>query len=518
MHTQVAIVGGGPVGLGLAIDLGQRGIDVAVFEATETIHNIPKGQNLSQRTGEHFLAWGIYEQMKKAVRIPASFGTSGVTTYNTLLGEYHYNWLDRKHVRQFYAADSIRLPQYDTERLLRKRASEFENVEVHYGHTVECLAMDDAGPVLEVDDGSGAKRLVRATFVVGCDGARSVVRECAGITRSFRSHFRRMVLALFRSEELNDLLERFPKKSYFNALAPEKEGYWQFFGRVEFGSWFFHTPVPVDSTLENFDLGIHLTRAVGKEINFETEYLGFWNLRTAIADSYRRGKVFIAGDAAHSHPPYGGYGLNNGLEDVRNLAWKLEASLRGWGSEALLDSYTDERHPVFDSTADDFIGRMISDDSEFVRKFDPGKDREAFEAEWSRRAESTKRDIGEYCPNYGGSPIVVGGSGRSSAVGRHEHKAVPGFLLTPQSNVMDKLGPGFSLVTVGSQPRLEREFAAEASVLGMPLEIVKLACNSETERWESRAILVRPDRFVAHVGGKADLNAAKILRTAIGQS
>ncbi len=516
MDVQVAVVGGGPVGVGLAIDLGQRGIRTVVFEKSGSLSIIPKGQNLTQRTGEHFQAWGVYDRMKEAVRIPDSFGSGGVTVYGTLLGDHYYNWLDRRDVRSFYAADSLRLPQYDTETVLRRRVSDLEDVDLHLSHEVKDLTIGDTGAELQVTDGDGGPHVVRAQYVVGCDGARSIVREKAGLPLSFKSHFRRMVLAVFRSDELHELLKRFPGKSYFNALAPEKEGYWQFFGRVEFGTWFFHTTVPEDSTLENFDLGEHLAKAVGQEIAFSIKYLGFWNLRTAIADNYRNGCIFIAGDAAHSHPPYGGYGLNNGLEDARNLAWKLEARIRGWGSEALLDSYSAERHPAIDSTAEDFIGRMIADDREFVRSFDPERDKSAFLAEWSRRARSTKQDVGEYCPNYGGSPIILGGSGRSSAVGKHSHEARPGFLLTPKAGVMELLDDGFNLVCIGEQPQAARALAEEAAALGVPLTIVPMDHDTETVRWGAPIILVRPDRYVAFAGDGATLDVANILRTAIG--
>ncbi|MCI5076947.1 FAD-dependent monooxygenase [Oricola sp.] len=513
--TQVAIVGGGPVGLGLAIDLGQRGIDVVVLEKYKTIHRIPKGQNLTQRTGEHFQAWGIYEAMKQAVRIPSQFGTGGLTAYGTLLGEYHYDWLIRSDVRSFYAADNLRLPQYDLEGTLRERVAMLDNVETRYGDTVEAIRDAGDGVVLQVANGTDGTRELRAEYVIGCDGARSMVRESAKLPQSLKSHFRRMVLAVFRSDELNTLLERYPGKSYFNVLSPEKEGYWQFFGRVELGTWFFHTTVPEDSTVETIDLGAHLAKAIGQEIAFETEYLGFWDLRIAIADTYRNDRIFIAGDAAHSHPPYGGYGVNNGFEDVRNLAWKLEARLKGYGTEALLDSYSTERQPVFTSTADDFIVRMIESDRDFVAQFTPDTDRAAFEAEWARRAELTKRDVDHYCPNYAGSPVVTGGTGSSSAVGAHLHSARPGFLLPPKDDVTERLGSGFNLVTVGDQADAVAAFRSEADRLGIPLNVVEMPATDGTTAWDASLILLRPDRFVAACG--ADLDAADVLGRAIGR-
>ena len=128
-----------------------------------------------------------------------------------------------------------------------------------------------------------------------------------------------------------------------------------------------------------------LTRAVGQPFALELDYVGLWDLRVAIANDYRKGRAFVAGDAAHSHPPYGCYGINTGFEDARNLGWKLAAVIQGWGDEALLDSYYAERRPVFASTARDFIERFITEDRAFLETYNPDRDRAAFEAAWHSR-------------------------------------------------------------------------------------------------------------------------------------
>ena len=194
------------------------------------------------------------------------------------------------------------------------------------------IAQDaDGVQVTIAERNSDRQRTLRADYVVGCDGSRSLVREAAGITQTLSDHDRLMVLLVFRSTGLHRLLERFPNKSFYNVLHPDLKGYWKFFGRVDLGTtWFFHAPVPLGTTKDNFDFRGLLHEAVGDEFDVEFEHIGFWDLRVAIADQYRMGRVFIAGDAAHSHPPYGGYGINTGLEDAANLGWKLAAALQGW--------------------------------------------------------------------------------------------------------------------------------------------------------------------------------------------
>jgi 4-hydroxyisophthalate hydroxylase len=312
-------------------------------------------------------------------------------------------------VRPFYFTDNERLPQYATEAVLRRRAGQISAIETMYGWTCERVRQDDEGVDIQVVNDDGTQRKLRANFVVGCDGSRSIVRQQAGITQTRSDHDRLMVLLVFRSIGLHRLLERYPGKSFYNVLHPDLDGYWKFFGRVDLGTtWFFHAPVPPDTRRDNFDFRGFLHEAAGAEFDVEFEHIGFCDLRFALADSYRAGRIFIAGDAAHSHPPYGGYGVNSGLEDSVNLSWKLAAVLQGWGAPGLLDSYSAERRPVFASTSRDFIEKAIFNDRDFLRAHDPGRDRAAFEAAWRELQSGASAEVNAFNPNYAGSPIVFG--------------------------------------------------------------------------------------------------------------
>ena len=278
--AQVIIVGGGPVGMGLAIELGQRGIRCVVVERYTSPQPIPKGQNLTQRTMEHFYFWGAEKALRAARTIPREYGIGGLTAYGTLLGGYTYDWLQRELVRPFYFTDNERLPQYATEAVLRQRAAEIPNVSTLYGWSAEEINQDNDGVHVvitkrEQDD----RRVLHAQYIVGCDGSRSLVREQSGITQTRSDHDRLMVLLVFRSEGLHQLLERYPGKSYYNVLDPELKGYWKFFGRVDLGTtWFFHAPVPLGTTKDNFDFRQYLHSAVGAEFDVEFEHIGFWEL------------------------------------------------------------------------------------------------------------------------------------------------------------------------------------------------------------------------------------------------
>ena len=521
ISADVAIVGGGPVGMGLAIELGQRGIRTVVVERFAQPQRVPKGQNLTQRTMEHFHFWGAEEALRAARTIPKDYGIGGLTAYGTLLGGYHYDWLQRALVRPYYFTDNERLPQYATEEVLRARAADLETVELLYG--VAALEVrQEADRASVAASGTDGHLNVDARYVVGCDGSRSLVRESAGIIQTLSDHDRLMVLLVFRSKGLHELLKRFPGKSYYNVLHPDLKGYWQFFGRVDLGeTWFFHAPVPRGTTKDNFDFAAYLHRAAGAEFEVEFEHIGFWDLRFAIADSYRDGRVFLAGDAAHSHPPYGGYGINTGFEDARNLGWKLAATLQGWGGTDLLDSYDAERRPVFASTARDFIGRAIENDRAFLEAFAPDHDKAAFEAEWQARGSGASGEVDAFEPNYEGSPIVLGAGGDTSAVGSHAFKARAGHHLAPAilssgRNVYEELGAGFTLLAPDGDANAVADLRKAAHAAAVPLTVVEDDRKGGRERYDARHILLRPDQFVAWTSDAAPAEAGAVLRQAIG--
>jgi len=525
INTSVIIVGGGPVGVGLAIELGQRAISTVVIERQPTPQRIPKGQNLTQRTMEHFHAWGAESAVRQARTIPKDYGIGGLTAFGTLLSGFTYDWLARELVRDFYLVDNERLPQYLTEEVLRDRLAELSPAKTLYGWTAESVRTNDDGAVvMSRQAGTGNMVRVEGNYVVGCDGSRSLVaREC-GLIYERSDHDRRMVLLVFTSRELHELLLRFPGKSFFNVLHPSLRGYWQFFGRVDLeGRWFFHAPVPRGTTQDNFDFAGYLQSAVGAPFSIEIEHAGFWDLRFETASRYRRGRAFVAGDAAHSHPPYGGYGINTGFEDARNLGWKLAAVFQGWGGETLLDTYDEERRPVFASTARDFIERSINDDRDFLAKFDPEKNRAAFEAAWSGRAQGAKKEVGSFEPNYDGSRIVYGNPGaQPSALGMHTFKARAGHHLAPRrlaggDNVFSRLGPGFTLLSINGDETVEDGFRAASDRLGLPLTVVSEPHSTELADYGCRYVLVRPDQFVAWTGEGAAGRETEILRRCAAQ-
>lgn len=518
----VVIVGGGPVGVGLALDLGLRGIACTVVERRTALSAVPKGQGLSQRTMEHMARWGVAAEIRAARAMPPEYPIGQVTAYGDLMGEHWHAAPARELVRQYYAEENERLPQYHTEAVLRGRLAGLPHVDLRTGYRAVRVDQDADGVRVAIER-DGAEEVLEADYVVGCDGGHSVVREQCDIPRSGTDWDELVALVVFRSPALHRALSRFPDRSTYRVLHPDLRGYWMFFGRVDVGErFFFHAPVPRGTTLDAAVVTALLHRAAGFAFDAVIEHVGTWDLRVQVADRYRSGRAFIAGDAAHTHPPYGGFGLNNGLEDAVNLGWKLAAVLDGWGGDALLDSYGTERQPVFRDVAEDVIGGWIRDDREFLETWTPGD--EGFAERFAEAAGGFGRRLRDFAPHYEGSPVVLGPPGAvCSAHGRHTLRAGAGHHLPPQRlsdgrPVFAALGPGFTLLALDAAEADVRAVRDAARDAGMPLTVLRETAAGGREAYGARLVLVRPDQFVAWTGDTAPADPAALARAVTGRA
>jgi 4-hydroxyisophthalate hydroxylase len=522
---QVIIVGGGPTGLGLAVQLGVRGVSCVVVESRTAPHRIPKGQYLTHRTVEHFYFWGIADELRTARILPRDVPVNEITAYDNMMNEFWYRQGGREQIRDYYFQFNERMPQYLTEGVLQRKLAILPGVDLRLGWTATAVQQDDHGVRVTIGREGGAEQeVLEADYVVGCDGGRSLVRQQIGIPRSGHDFDQLMVLAVFRSRELHERFQKFPVAATFRAMHPEARGYWKFFGRVDFGeSFFFHAPVPADTNRDNFDFLALMHEAAGFKFACEFDHIGFWDMRVAVADRYQVGRAFIAGDAAHSHPPYGGFGLNNGLEDAVNLGWKLAARLEGWGGDALLPSYSEERRPIFHEVAEDFIATRIRNDREFLDRYNPSRNRAEFEQAWNARSNEIANRAQVFEPGYEASPIVVGPpGGKTTAHGQHMHKARAGHHLTPQKlssgrDVFEELRRGFTLLAFDAPDGTAQAFEQAAGSLRIPFKTVRDTYADGRLRYESPLILVRPDQFIAWIGERPPADAAALMRKVVGR-
>jgi hypothetical protein len=455
--------------------------------------------------------------------MPRGYPIGEITAYDNLMHEFWHAQKGRDVVREYYFQAAERLPQYQTEAVLRAKMETLPGVEGRFGWTAKRVEQDDGGVRVTIASEKGEQQVLEADYVVGCDGPRSVIREQIGIPRNVTEFEQLMVLAVLRSRELHEGLKRFPEGAMYRVMHPAAKGYWKFIGRVDVGEgFFFHAPVPPNTTRDNFDFAGLMHETAGFQFACEFEHVGFWEMRVAVAERYQQGRAFIAGDAAHSHPPYGGFGLNSSLEDAVNLGWKLAACLNGWGGSTLLASYSEERRPIFHEIAEDFIAKRIRNDAEFYNRYNPSRDRAEFEKAWEARHTDIADRAQVYEPAYEGSPVVVGPpGGKTTAHGHHSFKARSGHHLSPRTlssgrNVFEELGPGFTLLAFGDDDGAA--FARAADTLKVPFKVVRDSYADSRTQYEARMILVRPDQFVAWTGDRTPDDANAIIRKVVGRS
>lgn len=324
----VIVVGGGPTGMMLAGELRLHGVQVLVLEREEQPAEAVRSLGLHVRSIEVLDQRGVLDRFLEA-------GTQ-------YPGAGHFAGIDKPWPEDLDTAHGyiLGIPQPTTDRLLAEHAEQV-GAQIRRGATVVGLSQEDAGVTAELADGTR----VRGRYLVGCDGGRSTVRKLLGVGFPGEAAQTEWLRGEMSVTEDPDTLARVVAEIRKTHLG---------FGVGPAGNGFYGVVVPaarvsedpsVPPTLEEFrqqlrayagtDFGIHSPR-----------WLSRFGDATRQAETYRVGRVLLAGDAAHVHPPLGGQGLNLGLQDAFNLGWKLAAEVAGWAPAGLLDSYQTERHPV----------------------------------------------------------------------------------------------------------------------------------------------------------------------------
>ncbi|MDT9695305.1 FAD-dependent monooxygenase [Streptomyces sp. P17] len=327
--TDVLVVGAGPTGLLLAAELAQTGVATTLVERRHTESNLTRAFAIHARTLEALDARGTADELV----------AGGVTVDSIrIFGAADLN-LTRLPTRFPFV---LVTPQYETERVLRKRA-EAVGVRMRWGTELVSLRQDADGVEAELRGPDGTVRTERTPYLVGADGVHSTVRRAVGLPFIGRSSvMSSLVLADVQlAEPPTDVLTVNGTGDGFAFIAPFGDGWYRVI------TWYRHRQLPDDAPATLEEVREDTRRALGTDYGMhDARWLSRFHNDERQAPHYRQGRVLLAGDAAHTHSPAGGQGMNTGLQDAFNLGWKLAAVVRGRADDALLDSYEAERHPV----------------------------------------------------------------------------------------------------------------------------------------------------------------------------
>src|SRR5262245_8027683 len=347
IETPVLIVGGGPIGLALAADLGRRGVRTLLVEKNDNVIGPAKMLEVSVRTLELCRTLGVVDEVRNwGFPLDYPIDNAFVTSMQGYeIGRMSAPSLGERRDSEFSPERGMLCPQTWFDPILQRKARSYPHVTVRHRVKLESFVQDADGVTATLSDqSSGATEQVRAQYLIGCDGFNSGVREALGIAVRGEHHIDWSMNVYLR---IPDFFSYHDKKPAVRYVYVGPEGTWSFITLVDGKDLWRLQFVGVDENkLQSLDIAALVRRAMGREISYTVEDKTLWVRKRTVADRFSDRRVFLAGDSAHAHPPNGGLGMNTGIQDAFDLGWKLAAMLEGWGGPTLLESYDHERRPA----------------------------------------------------------------------------------------------------------------------------------------------------------------------------
>ncbi|MDX6739574.1 FAD-dependent monooxygenase [Actinocorallia sp. A-T 12471] len=520
-RTDVLVVGGGPTGLATAMELAHHGVGAIVVEPrTEVSHLRPRAKTTSARTMELFRRWGLADEVRRRAPLHVDWAkdivfctTATGREITRLTGTLGLALADG-----VAAEAGQQVPQPIVEEAMRDALTGSEHVRLLLGHRAVLLEETPDEVAVTIEDEEGVTSIVRAKYVVGADGPRSVVRAAMGSVYQGESQPLPNVSITFESAELGDLIPHGNAVQYWvlNAGTPG------IVGRLDLSGtwWAIATARPADVADGVVSPESLVTGLLGRDLPIKVIATDPWWSRTLIADAYRKGRIFIAGDAAHQNPPWGGHGYNTGVGDAVNLGWKLAAVINGWAPVDLLDSYAAERRPI----AEQFVATAAENGKTGPTTL-AVEALTGTEAEFAAARPAVAEGIQTAKRIEFHSDGLVFGMGYGEAAARQTTNgsdylpvAAPGNrlphrVLDDGTSLFDRLGRGFTVI---GSAEAAAGLVGEAARRGVPLTVLDEPALGLAAFFGAELVLVRPDQYIAWMGGTpAETEAADVLAAAL---
>ena len=539
----VVVIGGGPVGLTLAMDLASRDVDVIVIESRAAGEPpAVKCNSISARSMEVYRRLGVSEKIRE-VGLPPDHSTD-VSSITSVTGiELSRLNIPSRNGRKARVPSpdsswptpepSHRCNQLFFEPVIFQHAAQQPRIKILNRHQFLDFVQESDRVVVRVKDlETDEVKLISGTYMVGCDGGRSSVREMIGSTFVGTAQIQRVQSSFIRAPKLMPLLGPNPAWMYF-VLNPRRCG----------------TVIAIDGkerwNVHNFlyngeeygeidqDWAVRQILGVGAEFEFEVINSENWMGRRMVADKMRDGRVFIAGDACHLWIPAAGYGMNAGIADAADLAWMLAAVLHGWATDQLLDAYQAERKPITEQ-----ISHIITDVAVAVmkqrRSVPPDIEEDSPAGEASRKLvgdQSREYEVKQQCSAglnfgyfYADSPIIAydGETQPAYTMDEFQSSTVPGcraphVWLEGRRSLYDELGPYYTVVRIDPTVNVDPLLQA-AQERGVPVKVLDVTSAETDGLYSMKLTLVRPDQYVAWRGNAVPDEPLRLIDVVRGAS
>lgn len=531
--ADVLVVGAGPVGLTLAIDLARRGVKVQLVERNDTCRQWPKMERCNARTMEFFRRMGLAENVRAASRfrdVPMDvFIVTSLVDPPILHLPYPSVAACQAETR---ARNDGTLPlepyqlisQYTLEPLLKAVAEGMPDIAVRFSRELISFEQDGTGVSGIIRAPHGAEETVRAQYLVGCDGGSSTVRKQLGIRLEGQGRIRQIHQTFFRSEELFEKIPIGKGRHYYFPTGT-------LVVQDDMRHFMSNRGVPPDPG----DPARSIREFLGIDVDIEVLNRSSWNQNLLVAESYGQGRVVLAGDAIHLVIPNGGLGMNTGMGDAIDLGWKLAGTLQGWGGPNLLASYDAERRPIglrnrtaSGTAAAGVRSWMAACSPDIAQKTPAGEAERARIRDLANVGQRISHEMvgTELGYRYDGSPLVCAEAGEAPPDDPRAYvptswpgARLPHMWLQDGTALHDRLGDGYTLLRIGrglsvDTTALERAMGAT----GAPFVVVDVAEDHLRRVYERDLILLRPDLHVVWRGDHGPSDPEKVAAVATGRN
>ncbi|HEY8612186.1 MAG TPA: FAD-dependent monooxygenase [Roseomonas sp.] len=536
MDTQVIIVGAGPVGLTLAVDLGRRGIRCTLIEQKPQPEFLPKMERCNARTMELYRRIGLADRIR-AAGLPADVPMDVYVVLSMVeapLLHLPYPSVEAARAELAAAHDGSQpaepyqlVSQYTLEPLLKSVAETLPAVTLLYGHAFLEFAQDAEGVTATIRTPEGDTRNIRGAYLIGCDGGASPVRRQLGIRLRGEGNLLQLRQALYRCDDLYDRLPMGPGpgRGRHYHVADDRASF--LIMQDSTRHWTLHAVVESDEAMK-----AQFEKVVAAPVKYEMLYCGEWRQNLLLADRYGDGRVYLAGDSAHLVIPTGGLGMNTGVGDAFDLSWKLAATLDGWGGPNLLRSYEVERRQVGERNVGASryasLGRRKWRSQWRPEIRDATPEGEAARGNLASVADVEQRKTNEMIGaelgyRYVDSPIIDNIPGGPEHLFREYHPTTwPGARLphvwradgsAMQDHIPDS---GYALLRLGGTAADTGALEAAIRARGAPLAVLDVAEDAPRAVYGYDLLLLRPDMHVVWRGNVPPADAAALAAVATG--